>query len=138
MTGHKTDISESLLDDSRYKSHSKLLSTENVPILKQDHDYLLIWGYWNGPDEKLAVLDGDYYKGINALAAYRNNYIDLNEYVNIIKRKKKRLTDTGIEDLNLRGTHLLLSIDSKGNLVHDKEGNPDVRICNFEFLKLIE
>ena len=49
-----------------------------------------------------------------------------------------RLADAGIEDLNLRGTHLLLSLDSKGNLVRDREGNPDVRICNFEFLKIIE
>ena len=110
---------------------------DNTSILKKDHDYCLIWGYWNGPDEKLAVLDGDYYSGINALAAYRNHLISLAEYVRIIERKKKRLTNVGIEDLNLKGTHLLLSLDTAGNLVCDAEGDPDVRICNFEFLKMI-
>jgi hypothetical protein len=138
MTGNKIDISDLLLDERRYKQYRNLLTPDHKPVLRKEHNYLIIWGYWNGPDEKLAVLDGDYYKGINALAAYRNGLITLDEYIELIERKKKRLAAAGIEDLNLKGTHLLLSLDSGGSLVRDKQGLPDVRICNFEFLKKIK
>jgi hypothetical protein len=138
MTGNKIDISALLFDERRFKHHSRFLTPEKRPILRKEHNYLIIWGYWNGPDEKLAVLDGDYYKGVNALAAYRNGLITLDEYINLIERKKKRLAQVGIEDLNLKGTHLLLSLDSTGSLVRDWEGLPEVRICNFEFLKKIK
>jgi len=51
--------------------------------------------------------------------------------------KKERLAKVGIEDLNLRGTYLLLSLDSKGNLVRADNGIPEMRVCNFEFLHKI-
>ncbi|MBN1797466.1 MAG: hypothetical protein JW822_02750 [Spirochaetales bacterium] len=135
-TGTKTAIARSFFDGRRYKTHSKLLTPHGDPLLQRDKSYLLIWGYWNGPDEKLAVLDGDYYKGINALDAYRNKEISLNEYILLIKNKKERLAKVGVEDLNLGGRHLLLSLNSKGRLVLDQRGLPDIRICNFEFLKM--
>jgi len=43
----------------------------------------------------------------------------------------------GYDDLNLRGNHLLLSINSKGNIVRDDKGQIELRICNFAFLKKI-
>ena len=135
MTGEKTNIAHTIFDESRFLSHKSILTPEGTSVLRQDRNYMLIWGYWNGPDEKLAVLDGNYYKGINALNAYRNHLISCEQYIEIIKRKKERLAAAGVEDLNLRGSHLLLSLDTNNALVLDKNGNPDVRICNFEFLK---
>ncbi len=136
MTGTKTDIAPTFFDNTRYKTHRNLLTPQGNPLLQNDKSYLLIWGYWNGPDEKLAVLDGDYYKGINALDAYRKRRISLAEYITLIKTKKERLVKVDVEDLNLGGRHLLLSLNSKGCLVLDKNGLPDIRICNFEFLKM--
>jgi hypothetical protein len=40
-------------------------------------------------------------------------------------------------DLNLRGSHLLLSVDMSGRIVTDSQGVPAIRICNFELLKHI-
>jgi hypothetical protein len=136
MAGSKTHIAASFFDNSRYKTHKNLFTPKGFPLLQKDKSYLLIWGYWNGPDEKLAVLDGDYYKGINALDAYRKGKISLHEYITLIRMKRERLAGVGIEDLNLGGRHLLLSLNSKGRLVTDDTGLPDMRICNFEFLKL--
>jgi hypothetical protein len=42
-----------------------------------------------------------------------------------------------MEDLHLRGNHVLLSLDVRGELVRDEEQVPDMRICNFELLKRI-
>ena len=33
------------------------------PVLSEGRAYITIWGYFNGPDEMLAVEDGNYYTG---------------------------------------------------------------------------
>ena len=47
------------------------------------------------------------------------------------------VAEVGIEDLNLNGNHLLLSLDKSGQLSADESGMPAVRICNFEFLRSV-
>lgn len=137
MTGNKTEISENLFDNSRYESHKNIVTPDGMPILKANRNYIIIWGYWNGPDEKLAAKDGDYYEGINVLRAYRDGIITQEEYISLLQVAKDKLSCEGIEDLNLRGNHLLISLDNTGNLIVDNNGRPELRICNFEFLKRI-
>ena len=55
-----------------------------------------------------------------------------------MRKAKKRLLAAGVEDLSLRGDHLLLSVDRNSNLATDEHGMPLVRISNFELLKRIE
>jgi hypothetical protein len=53
-----------------------------------------------------------------------------------MQQARDLLASVGVEDLNLRGTHLLLSIDQSDRLVMDAQTDlPTVRICNFELLK---
>jgi len=135
MTGHKTTMSPELLDDSRARSHAELLTPEGHPLISGYHDYMIIWGYWNGPDELLAERDEEYYRGTNALTAYRERLISEATYLRLMEETRQRLAAVGVEDLNLRGTHLLLSQDMSGRLALEEAGLPTVRICNFELLK---
>jgi len=135
MTGPKSEISEAGSDDSRYQSHKALQTPAGRSLLSKHHDYMIIWGYWNGPDELLAERDEEYYRGMNALAAYREGLVSENTYMHMVETTKKRLAAIGVEDLNLRGTHLLLSLDRSRRLVLDSGGLPAVRICNFELLR---
>ena len=137
MYGKAMSISESILDKSRFESHKASKTPEGDLILRKDHKYIIIWGYWNGLDEKLAVNDGDYLEGMNALSAFREGIISRDEYVSLLKRKEERLKLAGFEDLHLRGSHVLLSLDSQGRLLRDAEGIPEMRICNFELIKKI-
>ena len=135
MTGDKTEVSSELFDNSRYESHKDYVAPDGVPIVRKNRYYIIVWGYWNGPDEKIANKDGDYYESVNALTAYREAIITEEDYINLLQVTREKLFKVGVEDLNLRGNHLLISFDSKGNLVADNQGNPEIRICNFEFLK---
>lgn len=135
MSEYKTDISKNLFDNSRYEDHKECKTPDGMPILKKNRDYIIIWGYWNGPDEKLAAKDSDYYEGIDAIRAYKQKRIDENLYIDLLKLTREKLRKVGIEDLNLRGNHILISYDSKGNLIADTGGSPEIRLCNFEFLK---
>ena len=137
-TGHQTEMTSALTDRGRYESHARLTRPDGHPILSECHEYILIWGYWNGPDEFLAKKDEQIYRGIDALAACREGRLTQEQYMQLMRATKKRLADAGAEDLNLRGTHLLLSLDRGDHIVREPDGLPMVRICNFELLKRVE
>jgi len=76
-------------------------------------------------------------KGIDALSAYRKGMITRENYIGLLKQKEQRLAGAGFEDLHLRGSHVLLSLDGTGQLVKDRDSTPELRVCNFELLKRI-
>jgi hypothetical protein len=119
-------------------SHAALQTPDQHVLLSRQHEYVTIWGYWNGPDETLAVKDEVVYKGIDALAAYREGRLTQREYVRVMRAARRRLVAAGIEDLSLRGNHLLLSIDREQKLAVDDRNMPLMRICNFELLRKLE
>jgi hypothetical protein len=137
VTGSRSAVLPSLVDDSRFQSHAGLKTPDGQPALSRQHEYLTIWGYWNGPDDVLAVKDEAIYAGIDALAAYREARLTQRDYVRVMRAAKKRLAAVGIEDLNLRGSHLMLSIDRHRKLALDDKGLPLFRICNFELFKTV-
>ena len=137
MTGHRSTASPSLTDTSRYENHAKLLTPDGRFILHRHREYISIWGYWNGPDDMLAAKDESIYEGVNALAAYRDGRLTQKAYLKVMRATKRRLAEGGIEDLSLRGDHLLLSVDRSRELAKDKSGLPLVRISNFELLRRI-
>jgi hypothetical protein len=135
-TGIKTEAPDAIVDDSRYDSHKGSDALDGSPILRRERDYILIWGFWNGPDEKLADEDGDHYRGVDALHALREGLISHEQYLRLLADVGDRLLKVGVEDLNLRGSHILLStLASTGHLITDKNDIPETRICNFELLK---
>ncbi len=69
--------------------------------------------------------------------AAHTGLLDEEAYLLLVRRKKEKLARVGIEDLNLRGNHLLLSLDGSGGIVRDGAAVPEVRICNFELLKTL-
>jgi hypothetical protein len=135
MTGHSSHLADSLVDESRYRTHEHLRTAKGLPILREDRDYIAIWGYFNKPDELLAIEDGDYYQSMDALQAYRQGILTEPEYLLVMQRTKARLAAVGIEDLSLRGNHLMLSLDSAGQLVRGADGHLECRISNYELLR---
>ena len=53
----------------------------------------------------------------------------------LVKAKAAKLAGCGLEDLNLKPDHLLISFDAAGKQVLDAAGKPEVRLCNFEFVR---
>ena len=62
------------------------------------------------------------------LAAYRQGLLTQRGYVQVMRSAKKRLAAADIEDLSLRGNHLLLSIDRQQKLAVDEKDLPLIRI----------
>ncbi len=138
MTGHKTDAVRKISDHHRYDRFRDLLTPDGKPVLREDHDYITIWGFWNGPDELLAAQDMQYHQGINAEQALLEGRITETIQTELLRSTAGRLGESGVEDLNLKPDHLLLSVGPDNELVFSTLGKPEVRICNFELIREIQ
>ncbi len=138
MTGLTTDTTSYIADDSRFQSHRSILTPDGHLVLRKDHDYIKLWGFWNGLDELLAVKDGEYYKGISLLNALRRGYITEEQYVAVLQRADEMLAACGMKHLYLQGNHILLTLNLHGKLIRNREGLLEIRLCNFELIEKIE
>jgi hypothetical protein len=135
MTGSKRESARSGADARRYSALAHLLTPDGEPAIRKDYDYITIWGYWNGTDAWLAARDGAFYTSLNAQHACASGQISRRMMEQLLEAKAAKLARCGLEDLNLKPDHLLISFDSEGKLVLDSEGKPEVRLCNFEFVR---
>jgi hypothetical protein len=83
----------------------------------------------------LAAHDGSFYTSLNAKHACAHGQISRRMMEELMEDNAARLAGCGLEDLNLKPDHLLISFDSAGKLVLDASGKPEVRLCNFEFVR---
>jgi hypothetical protein len=52
----------------------------------------------------------------------------------LLERVKKKLKDAGFDGSLLKANDLLLAIDSSEKIVNNRDGEPEVIICNFELI----
>ncbi|MBD3319836.1 MAG: hypothetical protein GF350_01940 [Chitinivibrionales bacterium] len=133
-TGEQISASPYIDDDRPYRTHEDIIMPDSRPALMQNFEYIIIWGYYNGPDELLAIRDGEYYIGINLIHARRDGIVSEQEFERLLEDEQAKLRDAGIEDLNLHAEHFMISFDPRGKIVKNSDGNPELRVCNFELL----
>jgi hypothetical protein len=131
MTG--TTKIEPSVDFSRYDSHKDILDPEGNPVLRENHNYITIRGYYNGPDYSVAE-QGPLYVPIDlARAVYQGN-IDESTCQIFLHKVKENLKSVGYDGSLLKANDLLLAIDSNGKIMNNSYGEPQVIICNFELI----
>jgi hypothetical protein len=135
MTGQKRESTRKVADERRYIAQANLRTPEGEPVVRQEREYITVWGFWNGPDELLAAADGQYYHAVNARRAAANKLISQQLMKELMQLKAERLAHCGFEDLNPKPDHLLLSFDAAEKLVLSSLGKPEVRLCNFELVR---
>jgi hypothetical protein len=122
-------------DKRRYKSHQQLLAPDGQPVLRSNHVYVTIWGFWNGLDEILASKDEAYCRGVNLSEALENGIINAREAKQLLARQQRKLAAAGYRDLLPKPTHYLLSVRHSGSVVLGADGKPATRVCNFELIQ---
>jgi len=72
---------------------------------------------------------------VNGYRAFELRLLNMDEYLAMIQHTQERLLQHGYEPLNLKGDHLLLSLDPDGRVKRDAEGHIEIVLCKFEQIR---
>ena len=133
MTG--TPKAEPSIDFRRYESHQMFCGTDGKPILQENHNYITLRGYFNGPDWWVAQQTGRLCRPYNLEQALAQGLIDASLHDRLVDQVQRNLADAGYDGTLLHSNDLLLALDPNNMFLKDKSGLPEVRICNFELIK---
>ncbi|HEY6011465.1 MAG TPA: hypothetical protein VIX18_08350, partial [Nitrospirota bacterium] len=125
---------ERSMDSRRYESHRSILDIDANPILGEDHNYISIRGYYNGPDEWVSKNENALLTPIDLARAARKQVIDEPRSRELLERVVSRLREAGYDGSLLKPNDILLAMDAGGAIMKDRAGEPDVIICNFEVI----
>ncbi|HYA11992.1 MAG TPA: hypothetical protein VEF37_03300, partial [Thermodesulfovibrionales bacterium] len=123
---------EASSDLRKYESHKNILDPEGNSILQENHNYITIRGYYNGPDYWVAEQTGLLYVPVDLFRAVKKGIIDESQCKMLLERVKENLKNVNYDGSLLKPNDLLLAIDRNGEIVGDNSGNTLVVICNLE------
>jgi hypothetical protein len=132
MTG--SSKMEDPADIRRYESHENIITPYGSPVLRKDHDYISIRGYYNGSDQRVAERDDQLLRPIDLFQAFSSDIINKEEYASTFDSIKNRLAAIGYDGSLLSGNDILLTVDDHGTISRNSDSMPEARICNFELL----
>jgi len=121
-------------DPRKYESHRAILDPEGNPVLQENHNYITIRGYYNGPDQWVAEHRDSLYTPLDlSKALYRGviNEVQCEKFLDEVKRK---LEACGYDGSSLKANDLLVAVDDAGEMMRTDSGEPQVLICNFELI----
>ena len=121
-------------DQSRYLSHRDIRGPGGISVLLEDHDYITIRGYYNGPDDWVPEHDEALLSPINLDKAVTAGIIKKKDRQEMHEEVLSRLSAAGFEGSMLRTNDLIIATDQGGAVVRREDGRPDVIITNLEFI----
>ena len=132
MTG--SEKIEASTDTRKYVSHKEILDPEGNPVLQENHNYITIRGYYNGPDQWVAEHSDALYTPVDLSKAVERGLIDETEALWFLDSVKARLHLNGFDGSSLRTNDLLFAVNDDGGIMKNSSGDPQVIICNFELI----
>ncbi|NJD57671.1 MAG: hypothetical protein FIA94_14875 [Nitrospirae bacterium] len=132
MTG--TAKVETSGDPRKYASHQGLLDPEGNAVLQEDHNYITIRGYYNGPDQWVAEHSDALYTPLDLVKALDRRLIDEEQCRWHLDMVKARLHTSGYDGSSLKLNDLLVAQDNDGGFLKDANGELLVIICNLELI----
>ena len=134
---YRTGTKHLLTPDSDYRkfnSHKKIIGIDGDPVLKENHLYITIRGFYNGSDAWISKKDGLFFTPYNLEKAIHYGLIDPKQAENILSKTIEKLDTVGYDGTLLNRNDILITFDPEGNLVKNTDGELEGRICNFDFI----
>lgn len=125
---------EASTDLRKYESHKNIFDPEGNPVLQENHNYITIRGYYNGPDQWVAEHEEALYTPVDLSKAVYNRIISEEQCREFLDTVKEKLKQNGFDGSSLRANDLLLAVDDKKEIMKKNSGEPMVLICNFELI----
>jgi hypothetical protein len=122
------------VDHRKYETHRAIVDINGKPVLAAEHNYITIRGFYNGPDEWVSSREDALLAPVDLAKAVKKKIIDEAQCRTFLDKVVARMRDVGYDGSLLKPNDLLISLDTKGEIVKDKSGEPDLIICNFEVI----
>ena len=123
---------EKSADTRKYELHKNILNPEGDPILQENHNYITIRGYYNGPDHWVAEQTGPHHVPVDLSKAIKTGLVDEPQARKLLDKVKENLLQVNYDGSLLMFSDLLLATCGENEIVLDDSGDPLVIICNFE------
>ncbi|MEF9426877.1 MAG: hypothetical protein L0956_06795 [Candidatus Mariimomonas ferrooxydans] len=121
-------------DFRKYETHKDVLDPESNPVLQENHNYITIRGYYNGPDHWVAEHESSLFTPIDLSKVSEKGILSRSLCQKLLDKMKERLKSYGYDGSLLELNDLLLAIDDTGKVMKNDSGEPEVIICNFELI----
>jgi hypothetical protein len=121
-------------DHSRYDSHRGLHCPDGSAVLRDSSNYILISGYFNGPDDWVAQHDGALLRPLDLRRAVEEGRIPAADAQFAVRSMRARLGRAGFDGGLLEERDLLIAIEPDGRVQHDASGVIETRICDFSLI----
>ncbi|MBN8526224.1 MAG: hypothetical protein J0M02_12900 [Planctomycetes bacterium] len=126
---------EASQDPSRYQSHAGLRGEDGRPLLRDASNYVIISGYFNGPDAWVAQREGlPLCRPIDLRRAVEDGRLERPVADEAVARMRQRIRDSGFDAGLLDAGDLLIAIDPDGQVLLDGDGRIEARLCDFAFI----
>jgi hypothetical protein len=125
---------EGPVDYRRFDAFKDLLTPDGKPILPRDHDYITLFGYWRGHDDRDAPNDSLLWTPLDLAQAAAKGIITDAKREQLVDRQRRSLRAAGFIDLDLKPDHILLSYIPGGPVKLESDGSEELRHCNFELV----
>ena len=133
-TGHRSGLSESRFDLSRYESHREFMAQDGGRALDEQHSYITIWEHWSGPHCGEPSIDRPPTHSLNVRQAAEDGPLCEAEASWLVAEMRQRLEGLGVAVIRLEASHLLVALDPCGAVVRNRAGEPEVCLCNLQHL----
>ena len=125
---------ETSADRRKYDSHSDIFDPEGSPVLQENHNYITIRGYYNGPDQWVAEHGDSLYTPLDLVRAAERGIIDDEASIELLDSVKQKLRMHHFDGTSLKPNDLLIAIDDTGMILKNSFGDIQVIICNLEVI----
>jgi hypothetical protein len=132
MTG--STKTEPAADIRHYATHGEFSAMDGLPILRENHEYITIRGYYNGSDSWVAAHEGKLCTPCDLQRASLRGILSPDECLSLLKRTRSLLKSVGYDGTFLELNDVIFAIDPEGNIILDEDRLPETRICNFELI----
>lgn len=139
MSGHESSRAGLYVHDlRRFKALRDLLTENGRPLFRADHNYMTIWGYWNGDVEPGEDQLETHLSPIDAALALSEGRITASAVEVLMERAAAQLKAAGYRSLKPSPAHLLLSMRHDRSFVPGADGLPAAGICSFALMQKLQ
>lgn len=121
-------------DRRRFAAHAAISGADGRPVLREDNNYILITGYYNGPDAWVAQRDGDLCRPMDLAQAVDDEILLLAECEALMRTMRERIAAAGWDGSLLGQRDFLIVLDPEDQPARDGAGVVELRVCDFKLV----